>query len=442
MLLAFLPWLGCANEPTETANASSSGAAGGDETPGPTPEDVANAAAKYPDLAALWENALYVSCGPNNGVCHQNKQFPHMEFATSLIDAIDAPCNQLRDDPTTIANLCEPEGDLLELGSFSTRIGSVTGSPADEPTAIVMTLQDEVPAGVDTSSMAVVRQRPGLSDATIPIPSAAWVSSNGRTVTFDYAVLADKYNAPGPAVDGSLAEFFLPQLYIPAGDELQVEQGDPNGDGVFGHELGGAIIKPGQPMDSYLLMRVLGPVDFGQNETTSMTAPATKEPQMPIANAQYWDADHAVVALWCWISALAADGSNAEEPIDYEGCDVESIPPIVKQGGEASTYSSFYEDVLLPRCSSCHKAGSEDTTLWFDDPQLTYSTLLGIVGTGPSETSEMPYITKNDPEKSFLFLKIRGDASAGTRMPLDGEPLPESTIAAIQKWIEQGANDN
>jgi hypothetical protein len=306
----------------------------------------------------------------------------------------------------------------------------------------VITVEDPIPSGVDPASMAVVRQRPGLSEAVIPVPAAALVSAADRTITFDHAALADKYAAPGPAVDGSLAEFFVPPIYIPVGDELQVEQGDPNADGIFGHALGGAVIKPGRPLDSYLLLRVLGPVDFGGNESTSVTAAPIQEPQMPIANAQYWDAAHAVVALWCWIEALAPDGSNAEDPIDYESCDVASIPTIVEQGGEASTYSSVYQDILRPHCSSCHNASAEDTTLYFDDPALTYSTLLGIVGTGPSETSEMPYITKNDPEKSFLFLKIRGDASAGTRMPLNAEPLPDSTIGAVQKWIEQGANDN
>jgi len=119
------------------------------------------------------------------------------------------------------------------------------------------------------------------------------------------------------------------------------------------------------------------------------------------------------------------------------------MPPIVQQTGEASTFSSLYDDVLLPHCSQCHSEKSgQPTTLYFQDPALTYSMLLGITGKGPSETTEMPYVTKNDPAKSFLFLKITGDPKAGARMPLGADPLDEATTAAIQKWIEQGANDN
>jgi hypothetical protein len=41
-----------------------------------------------------------------------------------------------------------------------------------------------------------------------------------------------------------------------------------------------------------------------------------------------------------------------------------------------------------------------------------------------------------------LFLKITGDSTAGPRMPLNADPLPDSAIDAVRKWIEQGATDN
>jgi hypothetical protein len=119
------------------------------------------------------------------------------------------------------------------------------------------------------------------------------------------------------------------------------------------------------------------------------------------------------------------------------------MPPLVTQKGEASTFSSVYEDVLVPRCSNCHsKSSDQPTQLFFDDPELTYSTLLGITGEGPAGTKEMPYVTKDQPEQSFLFLKLIGDPKAGARMPLGAGPLDDETIAVIRKWIEQGANKN
>jgi len=410
------------------------------------PEDVAGVAAeKYPNLEALWEKAIYVSCGPNNGVCHRNKQFPHMEFASSLLGSIDASCNQLRDDPKTISNLCEPIGDQLRIGeTFLSRVAWVSAVPDDnDPTSVQLAVRDPIPSGIDTSDVAIVREHAGLSDTEIPIPSSAVISAKGTVLTLDHAALAfTDFTPDNNEFAGNLADFFLPPVYMPVGDELQIQLGDPNGDGIFGHELGGAVIKPGHPEKSYLMLRVMSPLDFGDSELTSMMGPASKEQQMPIANTQYWDAKHAIPALWCWILGLREDGSNALEPIDYASCDIDSMPPVVTQEGEASTYSSLYNDVLLARCSSCHKPGAKDTTLSFADASLTYSTLLGISGSGPSETSEMPYVTKNDPERSFLFLKISGDPKAGKRMPLGGDPLPDSVIDGVRTWIEQGAYEN
>jgi dihydropyrimidinase len=40
------------------------------------------------DFGDIWETSLSRTCGPNSGVCHQNKQFPHMEFSPSLLTAM------------------------------------------------------------------------------------------------------------------------------------------------------------------------------------------------------------------------------------------------------------------------------------------------------------------------------------------------------------------
>src|SRR5215471_16169921 len=86
---------------------------------GPTPPpDAAVAQGKYPTMDALWNQSISRTCGPNNGVCHQNKQYPHMELAQSMTDMIGARCNQLVDRPEVVANLCEPPGDVLRIGSF------------------------------------------------------------------------------------------------------------------------------------------------------------------------------------------------------------------------------------------------------------------------------------------------------------------------------------
>ncbi len=413
---------------------------------------IAEVQAKYPDMPTLWETPIYRTCGPNNGVCHQNKQFPHMELATSLVGSINARCNQLRDKPETIDNICEPPGDKLVIGEFSSRIAYVTRLPLNQvTTSLQVTLADPVPEGIviGDDNVRVVRERPGVSAVEFPIPGRFVTGTNGKSVDLYYGNLADenapigisyKYAAPGPG-DKSMGEFLAPLKYLVAGDETQVELADPNRDGIYGAHLGGAEIKPGDPMMSYLFLRVAGPIQHGGNTLTNMLAAPSVEPQMPIANFQYWDLENAVVAMWCWISGLAADGSNALAPIDYGACDVGAMPSITRQGGEATTYSSIYADILVPDCSGCHNPEAINTTFFIEDEDKTYATLLGLNGAMPTGSNGMPYITRNDPSASFLYLRVIGDPNAGRRMPLGGQ-LSEASIEALETWIKQGANRN
>jgi hypothetical protein len=429
---------GCTSQPqAEILDGGAPGPYGGG---GMLPID--SAASKYPDLRTFWSRSVARTCGPNNGVCHDNRQFPDMQTVSGLLDAVNARCNQIRQDPATVDNLCEAAGDQLTIGPWKSRIGRVIAGA----TSLTVTLKDKIPKGT-SGALAVVRARDGLPPVTFAIPAAANVSASGSQVMLDRTVLADPKQAPGPGgtamAPASMADFLAPAAYTP-GDENQVQLGDPNGDGLFGADLGGAVVKPGAPMKSYLFLRVLSPLAVGNNPNTSMTAPASMEAQMPIANFQYWDVDNDLTALWCWISGMKPDGSNADGPIDYAHCDTSQMPTPMHQGGEASTFSSVYAGVLQPRCATCHYTGNKmGTTFYMDELQSTYDLLLGIRGSGPSENQlGLPYVTKSDPTKSYLYLKITGDpAITGAKMPLGGE-LPQSAIDAVQTWIAQGANND
>ncbi len=403
---------------------------------------------KYPNVTTLWETTIYRTCGPNNGVCHQNKQFPHMEVGTSLLDGVNAQCNQLRNVKSTVDNMCEPPGDWLSINGVRSRIGT-TNRVMDGTTEILdVIVKDPFPAGTPNTNVMVVRERPGASKIELPIPDWLLVSVSGNKASFNWKDISYRWHAPGPAQAtsgtflGSMGAFLSPLQYINAGDDQQVELGDPNGDGVFGAELGGFEIKPGDPMMSYLYLRIAGPLTHGGGEIlTSMLQDQSVQPQMPIANFQYWDLDNALVSMWCWISGLEADGSNGLDDIDYAGCDLSAMPPVRRQGGEASTFSSIYSGIIVPACGSCHSAGGQASTFVYTDEGKTYSALLGIDGSKPTQGGGMPYIKENVPEESYLFLKIKGMASGGDRMPL-AESLPASSITAIETWIRQGANPN
>jgi hypothetical protein len=426
--------LGACGNSSMSTSAGSSGASAGDS--------LDTASAKFPDLRSLWSGSIARTCGPNNGVCHDNKQFPDLQTATGLLGAVNLRCNQLRDDPATLDNLCEPSGDTLQIGAFQARIGSVTPKPdAVTPTSIDVTLADAIPAGPTTDMVAVLRQRDGLPAVTLDVPAAAVTLVEGaHVVTLDLGELA---KGDGLTSDTTLADFFLPAKRV-AGADDQVELGDPNGDGVFGATLGGALIKPGKPLLSYLFLRISAPLVTGpDHRETSVQASMTVEQQMPIANYQYWDATNANLALWCWISTMKADGSNADGPIDYAHCDTSEIAPIKHQDGEAVTWSHVYETILRPSCGvPCHFSGTkQDTTLHLDEPAQSYETLLGLSGKGPTE-SMLPFVTHNDPSKSYLYLKVsQAKPPSGGRMPLSA-PLAQSAVDEIETWIAQGANQN
>jgi hypothetical protein len=368
---------------------------------------VDDAAAKYPDLRTLWSQSITRTCGPNSGVCHDNRQFPDLQTVSGLLSTVNARCNQLRDDPSTLDDLCEPAGDQFQLGAFSTRIGNVQATA----TTLTLTLKDPLPDGAGGDA-AIVRAMPGLDPVTLAIPAAALapVSSGATSVTLSVSAL--------PA---TLTAFLAPGRHQP-GDSTVVQLGDPNGNGIFGADFDGALVKPGRPMQSYLFLRLLAPQASG--------------PQMPIANAQYWDGADDVRAVWCWISRMSADGANADGPIDWAGCNLSAMPSATRQRGESGTFASVFGDILQPTCSACHQS-----TFALGDPQASHDVLVGLSGDRPTE-STLPWVMPGDPAHSYLFLKVSGDPSIrGDRMPQGGQ-LAGWQLESIETWIRQGADAN
>jgi hypothetical protein len=409
---------------------------------------VALAAAKYPDLETLWARSISVTCGPNNGVCHNSRQYPDLQTSAGLALAVGKGCNPLRTSPGAIDNLCEPAGDLLALGAFTTRIGNVVPDVRDAPTRLTETLHDPVPESAG-GAIAVVQRHPGLPDVRLTLPPAALVSAHGSSVVLDYAALSGvaappQSNGAGGSMPGTMATFLLPPTFVP-GDETQVGLGDPNGDGVFGFDLGGGLVVPGAPLLSYLFLRVDGPLTLGAgNRLTNVAAdPPATEPQMPIANVQFWDASTDLVALWCWIAGLRPDGANADGPIDYAHCSLAGMPAAQHQVGEAATFSDIFANVLRPACASCHVAGgTAPPSLVFDgDVHHAYDAVLGIGAPAPQDGA-LPFVTPADPSRSYLYLKLVGDPSIhGARMP-PAAPLAADALDRIATWIRQGALDD
>ena len=258
------------------------------------PDDLELAAALYPNFQALHSGVVVGACAATNGACHDSAQFPDLHTPEALLATINARCNAATADPLQIHDLCEAPGDVLLVKSgpdqgWSSRVGFVTDHTSDSEPTIVLTLHDRVPHDAQEVLASIVRQFGSSTTREIPLG-------------FTLATEAGQPEATLSADDLSpeLVDFFT-SPFTPGLTE-QVILGDPNRNGVFGADLGGALVKPGDLDKSFLVERILGIVP----------------PQMPLANGDLGAAQ--IAALECWVFQLLPDASNASGPIDYSAC--------------------------------------------------------------------------------------------------------------------------
>jgi hypothetical protein len=401
----------------------------------PAPASDDGAAALYPTLAALYEGpqGIYAGCGPNNGVCHNSKQFPDLSSLGSVVDHVGDPCNQLVDQPSKMHDLCERRGDFAVVDGMRAEIGRVERIEGDGLSwRIVLAAPyqgSSAATGVrfERDEEAGARVINELYDVTLAADPA---DANAVLVTLP---------AEAPELGDEDPVIYMRQALDGAGvpaDPTAVSVGDPNGNGVFGATLGGRLIDPGHPERSFLLRR--------------LTDPAAGS-LMPLANCCHWRME-AVRALWCWTAGLSADGANALEPIDYQSCPPgptvdHLVYPVLGEACEGSgacpvqsnlpssdepTWSNVYGNVMTRRCAGggCHFDG-DGAKLPLDDEDTAYQHL---VGGG--------LVVPGDPSSSVLVQRITRTCAPGAscdRMPLGLDPLPAAEIEALVGWVAAGA---
>jgi len=394
----------------------------------PLAGETAEAAKQYPDLDSLYahDQGIYRGCGPTAGVCHNSNEFPNLDSVGSIVDTIGRDCNLKRQDAATINDLCERGGDRLVAGASSAEI-----------------------AWIETVDLAARTWKIQLRDTLAPSNALVVERDDRELYAFaDYKITAaaDPTDAhalvltvpvpPPPASEDDEVEpdFGLTVLARSgiAGDPAVIRVGDPNRNGTFGAELGGKIIKPGDPARSYLLSRLLDP---------------NAGPLMPRANCCRWSKP-AVRALYCWVEGLDADGRNALAKIDYSRCSTgpsvellypEPGPACESQGlcpAEAAsaddepTFHNVYARVLVQSCSgaTCHGSGPI-AGLDFTSEQRAFDTM--AVRTVPGNPSESILFRRLDPTLC--------EAPDCETMPLGRPPLTEAKRALVRTWIELGA---
>jgi hypothetical protein len=390
----------------------------------PLSGETAAAAKEYPDIYSLYshDQGIYRGCGPSSGVCHNGNEFPNLDSLGSIVDNIGRDCNKKRSDATTVHDLCEVEGDRVVIGRASSEIAYIETMDTTTRTWRVV-MREPIPLTDDVNIMRGDRLLYDITDRDIT------VTADGDSLVFRVPPPVQPSD-PDDDVDPDFAEYLL-RAGVP-GDPLVVAVGDPNRNGTFGAELGGKLIKPGDPARSYLLSRLLDP-EAG--------------PLMPRANCCHWSKP-AVRALYCWIEGLSSDASNAFAPIDYKRCSAgPSVELLYPEPGtscelmglcpveavaadDEPTFHNLYARVLVPACSGsgCHGAGPV-ANVDFSSEQRAFDSLTTRVVPG-------------NPDASLLYIRLDPtlcEAPECQTMPLGRASLSDEKLSLVRAWIERGA---
>lgn len=101
----------------------------------------------------------------------------------------------------------------------------------------------------------------------------------------------------------------------------------------------------------------------------------------------------------------------------------------------AVSFSQDVKPVLDGRCGECHATGQPG----FEASQLSFATYDSLM----KGTRYGPVVIPGDSTSSNLVILIEGRADPSISMPHgDSEPLLQSEIDTIKRWIEQGALNN
>lgn len=382
----------------------------------------------------LHRNVIVRTCGPTNGVCHNQKEYPDLHTPAHLLEAVNAPCNVQPGDPTKVFDGCEGAGDRLRLGeSREVEIGYVnyiTGEvdygddkmPGLESPGLHIQLQEPISIGEQNRSWGDVRfirtfvENNELNDVTFERYQTAW-----------YLIEDGKH------LVGEVQEWQVDRV-----TELLakgITQGDMNRNGVYGARESAPfrLLRAGDPEQSYLIGRLRG-------ELKGLKIPGTR---MPLANQPLSIAD--MLGLFCFVEGLPNETTGVydlDSSIDYENCSWSSDPEGLNLLGNGATWLGRVQPLLESNCGGCH--GGETPESGFD--VLTDGLYERLIGNS-TQVPTMPFITPGDPAQSYLWLKLTsGMGMIGNGMPLDSNnmvaPLPEGALADIQTWIMNGAKGN
>lgn len=396
-------------------------------------ELVKEAASRYRTGSDLHRKVVVRTCGPNDGVCHNQKEYPDLRTPASFLGAINAPCNVQPGDFSAVDDRCELLGDRFRFDNQKFQ-GIEIGHLEYIPGAHVKVQDGKLPEA----------NAPGLHiylHSAVPIERREIWGGGQFIRTF----INDKQSIE----DLTFATFSSRWWILDGGKHLMAEvadwqidrvnellavgviQGDVNRNGIYGARESKPVplIKPGKPEESYLVGRLRGTMG-GEDVPGS---------RMPLANQPLTVPE--MLALFCFIEGLPADGSapSMSSPINYKDCSYADDPESLNLLGAGVTWKGRVSKIIEANCSGCHGGTSppEDLDLRGDE---AYAKLMGESKQKPG----MKLVEPGNPDASYLWLKLTDHEDiTGYPMPynpLTGEgKLREGELGDIQTWLVNGA---
>lgn len=136
--------------------------------------------------------------------------------------------------------------------------------------------------------------------------------------------------------------------------------------------------------------------------------------------------------------ALAALIASLVGPIS--GCD-RAGDITEPDNGETASLSRIQAEIFDPNCVACHRSGGAGS-LNLGSASESFANLVGVAAAHP-EASGLVRVVPNDPDASFLVMKLEGGPGlVGERMPFGGQRLPAQQIQMVRDWISGGAPNN
>ena len=417
---------GDADDEQSGSDGQSADESDGGETGEGLHEAVLEAMDLFPDYPTLHGEVITRTCTPNQGVCHNQKEYPDLRTPASMLAAVGKRCNLDKDDPADTFDGCEPVGDEVVIDLTPAPAPADPMNPMEpepvEPVVVhieigyVETVLDE--EGVAISARVHLRE-------AVP---AAMLDGAGMAVSFERSTGSGTLPVGALSLvtwEAGSAVLELGDLSLLSAAELDLIEtglvgGDPNRNGIFGADEPYLEIDPGSPATSYLLQRLQGNVPGSP---------------MPLANQPLSSAE--VIALACWIESTGAPGAS-DDPwleIDYDDCDFAQN----FGGGATSGGHSLADDVQPIFDQSCAYAGCHGSVQPAADLDLTagnaYDSLMRFSMQNPTQALVEP----GNPTNSYLMTKLSDNGVAGVQMPKNGEALDEVSVGIIRQWISEGA---